>query len=155
MAKGSKVPKKLFVGIALAIAAGAIGWLAFGGIGENLVYYWTPTELRQAGDKALGTLVRLGGQVKPGSINWDKTASDLRFEVRDNGATVPVHSRFVPPQMFREGIGVVVEGRLSAKGIFESDRLLVKHGNEYKPPVKGQHKNVKALMKSVTEGDGR
>jgi len=130
---------------ALVIAAGALIFLAVGGLGDNLVYYWSPSELAAAGPS--GAVVRLGGQVKDHSI-VRHGGSDLDFVVTDGAHEVRVHSRAVPPQMFREGIGVVVEGVLGAGGVFESERIMVKHGNEYQPPKPGE-KPPAAL-----EGDG-
>ena len=124
---------KAFFVVAVLIAGGALAYLSFGGIGENLVYYWTPSELVEHGDVAQGAVIRLGGQVEAGSLKWDKEANDLRFNVTDGTTVVPVHGTGVPPQMFREGIGVVVEGTM-AGATFESDRLLVKHDNEYQAP---------------------
>lgn len=145
------MPKKAFVVAALVVIAGAIAWIAFGGLGENLVYYWTPSELVTAGEKAYGAKVRLGGQVKAGSVNWQPRETELRFAVTDGKATVAVHARSVPPAMFRENIGVVIEGSYSRANVFESDRLLVKHSNEYKAPDKHTPENIKDLMKTVSE----
>ena len=124
---------KAFFIAAVLIAGGALAYLSFGGIGENLVYYWSPTELMEHGAIAEGAVVRLGGQVEPGSLKWDKATNDLRFDVSDGTTTVAVHGTGVPPQMFREGIGVVIEGNLVGS-TFESNRLLVKHDNEYQAP---------------------
>jgi cytochrome c-type biogenesis protein CcmE len=93
----------------------AFGYLVYGGIGDNLVYFVTPTELLARGRAAYDP-VRLGGEVKPGTVQWDADALDLRFELTDGTADVAVHSRGAPPQMFRDGMGVVVEGRLTATG---------------------------------------
>jgi len=125
---------KAFFILAILIAGGAVAYLSFGGIGENLVYYWTPTELAEHGDQAQGAVVRLGGMVEAGSLKWDKAANDLRFKVSDGTTSIDVHGTGVPPQMFREGIGVVVEGTMGGNDVFESNRLLVKHDNEYQAP---------------------
>lgn len=136
---------------ALAVAVVAFLVIALGGIGENLVYYWGPAEIREAGDKAVGATIRLGGQVAPGSIVIGGGASGLQFDVTDGKAVVPVRSQGVPPQMFREGIGVVVEGTMTPGGWFESQRLMVSHGNEYQAPADGDPADVQDLMKT-TEG---
>jgi cytochrome c-type biogenesis protein CcmE len=131
-------------GRAIALAAGFVvilggfGYLLYGGIGENLVYFLTPKELLAKGDRAYGAPVRLGGQVVPGSVTWDAQALDLRFRISDGAQTVAVHSRGAPPQMFRDGIGVVVEGRYNRAGVFESTNLMVRHSNEYRAPHEGQ-----------------
>jgi cytochrome c-type biogenesis protein CcmE len=131
---------------ALGVAGLAFLAIAFGGIGSNLVYYWGPTELRAAGDKAIGATIRLGGLVVEGSVVRGDGASGVEFDVVDRkGAKVHVKSAGVPPQMFREKIGVVVEGTMTKAGYFESRRLMVSHSNEYRVPgeeYKGDMKNI-------------
>jgi cytochrome c-type biogenesis protein CcmE len=143
---------KTFAILAIAIAVGGVAVLAFGNLGKNLVYYWTPSELRAAGDKAGTATVRLGGQVEAGSVLWDGKGSDLKFRVTDGKVAVPVEAHSVPPQMFREGIGVVVEGNLGADGVFRSERLLVKHGEEYQAPD-GTNVDMQKLGSTVLGGD--
>ena len=87
--------RKLVIVLSLAIAVGVLAFLAFGGIGENLVYYWSPTELVEAGSEAQGASIRLGGLVAPGSV-VRQAGSDLQFEVTDGTSQVRVHSSAVP-----------------------------------------------------------
>lgn len=134
---------------AIAIVAGVIAFVAYGNIGGNLVYYWSPKEVHAAGGKAIGATIRLGGLVAPGSIQRASTGLDLHFKVTDGDATVPVHASAVPPAMFREGIGVVVEGTMSKAGVFECRRLMVKHDNEYRAPGAGDQRDIRELMKSL------
>jgi cytochrome c-type biogenesis protein CcmE len=131
----------------LVVAGAALAFVAFGNIGENLVYYWDPTQLVEAGDKSIGATIRLGGVVKDGTVDWNPDASELEFIVSDGAEEVAVHCSGAPPQMFREGIGVVVEGTMTKAGIFESSRLMVKHSNEYKAPEEGA--DVEDLYKTV------
>ncbi len=126
----------LIVGIVVILSG--FGYLVYGGIGKNLVYFLTPTELLAKGPSAVDSPVRLGGMVKPGSVKWDPNALDLRFELTDGQSQILVHSTGAPPTMFRDTMGVVVEGKLSKSGIFESDNLMVKHSNQYRPPAPGQ-----------------
>lgn len=150
-ASRSKKRRPLFAIGAIAVALGAFVVITAGGIGENLVYYWGPTELHAAGDKAVGASIRLGGQVRPGSIAWDGQSSNLAFDVTDGKQFVHVKSQGVPPQMFREGIGVVVEGTMGDSGHFASNRLMVSHGNEYRAPGEGEQADTRELM-STTKG---
>src|SRR3954467_15494337 len=90
---------------AFAVAVIAFLVIAYGGISKNLVYYWTPTDLHAAGDKAYGATIRLGGMVAPGSIRKTPGISSMEFDVKDGGGIVHVKSAGVPPQMFRENIG--------------------------------------------------
>ena len=75
--------------------------------------------------------------------------SMLDFDVTDRHTTVHVKSDGVPPQMFREGIGVVVEGTMTRAGYFQSDRLMVSHNNEYRAPKPGEQIDAKKLIKST------
>jgi cytochrome c-type biogenesis protein CcmE len=120
----------------LGIAGAILGVVALGGIGENLVYFWGPADVLAAGDAAIGADIRLGGVVQADS-KWDAETQDLRFSVSDQGQTIAVQATGAPPEMFREGIGVVVEGTLNPDGVFVADRVLVKHSNEYKVPDEG------------------
>jgi cytochrome c-type biogenesis protein CcmE len=136
---------------ALLVAGGALALIAWGNIGENLVYYWTPSEMLAQGAKAYGPTIRLGGVVSPGSLNWNTEHTHLDFKVADNreptAPTVGVATDQIPPQMFREGIGVVVEGTFDAGGVFKTHRLMVSHSNEYRPPKPGE--NTKNWQKSL------
>jgi cytochrome c-type biogenesis protein CcmE len=130
-----------------------VAFLAFvaisvGGIGENLVYYWGPKDVKAAGNKAVGATIRLGGQVAVGSVKWDGGTSDLEFDVTDGTAVVHVVSKGVPPQLFRDRIGVVVEGTMTPGGHFESRRLMVSHDNQYRTP-EDKNVDIKTLMRST------
>lgn len=128
---------RMFLVAALVVALGGFAVIAGSGISKNLVYYWTPSDIDKAGDKAYGASIRLGGQVKPGSVKYAR-GSALEFDVTDRKQVVHVKSTGSPPQMFREGIGVVVEGTMVRGGYFQSDRLMVSHNNEYRAPKDGE-----------------
>jgi cytochrome c-type biogenesis protein CcmE len=122
----------LLLGSAVVIAV--IAWLALGGIGDALVYYQTPTELL-ARENPIGQTVRLGGQVKQGSI--DRTTSHITFVLTDGTTDVTVVSDSLPTSSFREGSGAVVEGSLNGEGTFEAQQILVKHDENYVAPSEG------------------
>jgi cytochrome c-type biogenesis protein CcmE len=131
------------------VALGALAFVAFGQMGQNLVYYWTPGELLSAGAKAYGPTIRLGGLVAAGSLKPGQTKPPITFEVADsplpNAKKVKVTSDEIPPAMFREGIGVVVEGTYDQSGVFRGTRLMVKHSNEYRVPDGGADEWKKSL----------
>jgi len=133
--------KRLAAGAAVLAASAALIYMAFGGIEQNLVYYWDAKELLAKADTARGATIRLGGMVQKGSVEWNPTTLQLKFKVgmqsEPGGPTILVDSTGAPPQMFREGQGVVVEGRYDGQ-VFHSDRVLVKHSNEYHPPRPGE-----------------
>jgi cytochrome c-type biogenesis protein CcmE len=136
----------------LVAVVGAFGYLIYGGIGDNLVYFLSPKELLAKGTAAYDVPVRLGGQVVPGSVQWNADRLELRFRVTDGAEQVSVRSKGAPPQMFRDGIGVVVEGRYRRGGEFESHNLMVKHSNEYRAPKPGEAPHD--LYKTLVPGSG-
>ncbi len=146
------LPKNAKILAAGAVLAALVGLalVTMGGLGENLIFYWTPTEMKAAGDKAYGATIRLGGQVVVGSIKKDPAGTRLSFRVGDGTTEFDVDAEGMPPAMFREKIGVVVEGTLLRSNRFSSNRLMVKHDNEYRAPEDAQG-DAKALMKT-TEG---
>ncbi|HEV7768419.1 MAG TPA: cytochrome c maturation protein CcmE [Thermoanaerobaculia bacterium] len=157
MTESDKMRRKTrwFMVGAFAIAATAFTVIAASGINKNLVYYWTPADLHANGDKAYGATIRLGGMVAKGSIR-SIGGSAVEFDVKDATRIVHVKTSTVPPQMFRENIGVVVEGTMVKGGYFQSNRLMVSHSNEYKAPAEGHpvdRKELERMMKSVEQGN--
>lgn len=142
--------KKVLITGAVVIAA-AFAYLLYGGLDKNVVYFLTPHELLAKGTKGVDVPVRLGGQVKPGSVKWNDSTLDLHFTITDGTSDIAVASRGSPPQMFRDGMGVVVEGRYLANGVFNCTSLMVKHSNEYRPPKPGEspEKAARTLIKGA------
>jgi cytochrome c-type biogenesis protein CcmE len=142
---------------AILVAGAALAWIAFGNIGENLVYYWKPSEMLAQGQKAYGATVRLGGVVVPGSVVFNDSHTALTFTVADthkpDAPKVTVKSEQTPPQMFREGIGVVVEGSFAADQVFRTNRLMVNHSNEYRAPTDGGTLSDEAWKDSLTKAE--
>jgi cytochrome c-type biogenesis protein CcmE len=135
--------------VGLVIVLAGFAYLLTGGISRNLVYFLTPGELLAKGTTAYDQPLRLGGQVAPGSVRWDAANMDLRFVMVDTASTsrVEVHARKVPPPMFRDGMGVVVEGRMTRPGVFDATNLMVKHSNEYRAPEPGH--DASTMYKSL------
>jgi len=151
--KVRKQTRRFMIG-ALLVAAIAFVVIAGGGINKNLVYYWTPSDLYANGDKAYGATIRLGGMVAPGSIRNHAGVSGVEFDVKDAGKIVHVKSTGVPPQMFRENIGVVVEGTMTHGGYFQCNRLMVSHNNEYRAPKAGHKMSKEELEKLMKTTEG-
>jgi cytochrome c-type biogenesis protein CcmE len=151
----SQARNRLLAVGALLVAAGGLAFIAMGNIGENLVYYWSPKEVLANGDKAYGPTIRLGGIVKKDSVKWDTDRNHLSFEVADStkadAHSVRVVATEVPPQMFREGIGVVVEGTYAPSQVFTSNRLMVNHSNEYRAPE--NEDDVKKMFEQMKKQD--
>ena len=120
--------------IVLAVAAllGAV-LLAMWGLQDRAAYFVTPSDIaagRTTPDKAM----RLGGMVEKGSLKRDPDGLTIRFTVSDTNAETPVVYRGITPDLFREGSGVVAEGRLDPNGLFVADNILAKHDERYMPP---------------------
>ena len=137
------VSSKAVIFILLSVMAlGAFVYIATGQLGDNLVYYWDVPQLLNKGQAAYGANIRLGGVVVNKSVHWDNKGGDLTFQIAMHAAAktpqkVSVLAVDVPPQMFREGIGVLLEGTYNGR-VFHADRVLVKHSNEYRPPSEGK-----------------
>lgn len=140
--------------VALAVIAAGFLYLLYGGIAKNLVWDMTPNQLLAQGVDAYDHAVRLGGLVVPGSVVWDADRTGVQFHMRDvSGPEIEVHSKAIPSAMFREGIGVVVEGKYVQDGpggrpLFHATTLMVKHSNEYKPPA-GMHPKTSDMYKTL------
>jgi cytochrome c-type biogenesis protein CcmE len=119
---------RLFLIAAGGLLAVLIGFLVFN-LRDNLVYYRVPSEIVNDPDAITAGRFRLGGQVVPGTIVPD--GDEVRFEITDGTAVVLVAHTGVPQQLFREGIGVVVEGTWDGT-IFTSDNMIIKHDEQYR-----------------------
>jgi cytochrome c-type biogenesis protein CcmE len=137
---------------AVAVIVAVFAYLIYGGIGNNLVYFLTPGELLAKGTTAVDVPVRLGGMIVANSVTWDAQKVDLRFRVTDGTKEVAVHSTGAPPQMFRPGIGVIVEGKYDRQGVFQATNLMVRHSNEYHPPEAGH--SAKEAYKTLIQKGG-
>ena len=124
------MPHKSFLIPAVGLVILALGYVVFGGLDDNLVYYLTPEEaVEQRVEYPDGERFRLGGFVVEGSVT--DTDDGVAFTVVEDGVSVDVAHVGTPPQLFRDNIGVVVEGAW-AGAVFESDTLLIKHDEEYR-----------------------
>lgn len=119
---------RLILGV--VVVGAALGWVAWRGLGDSLVYYRTPTEVVR--EAAPGERVRLGGYVEPGTLRQD--GKGVRFIVSDGTTRITVVGSGGVPSLFREGQGVVVEGRYGEDGRFVADTILVRHDADYRPP---------------------
>jgi cytochrome c-type biogenesis protein CcmE len=144
--------KRPFAIVGVVAVIGVFAWLLYGGLDKNVVFFLTPQELLAKGTEGYDVPVRLGGQVKPGTVKWDDKTLRLTFDVTDGKSDVAVQSSGAPPQMFRDGMGVVVEGRFGRDHVFNSTGLMVKHSNEYRPPKAGE--KPQEMYKTLIKGSG-
>lgn len=147
MAKKSK--KKWLIG-GIVIAASVIT-VSFASLQENLVYFYTPTEATAKAAELSAQTIKVGGLVKPDSVNWKPEELSLSFVITDpNGNDIDVKHKGTPPDMFKEGQGVVVEGRIDESGrTIISRNLMVKHSEEYKKPDDHSSMNKALIEQSM------
>ena len=98
---------------------------------KNLVFFFTPSQV-VANEAPQGRLFRIGGMVEKDSVRRDGV--EVRFVVTDTAKSIPVSYRGALPDLFREGKGVVAQGRLGADGVFRASEVLAKHDENYMPP---------------------
>ncbi|SOD92662.1 cytochrome c maturation protein CcmE [Caenispirillum bisanense] len=119
-----------FVGAGmLALFAGAA--LVLTAFQDNLVFFYSPSDL-QAKQVSADQRFRLGGMVEEGTV--EKQGDTVRFKVTDYAASTPVTFTGILPDLFREGQGVVAEGKIGSDGVFVASEVLAKHDENYMPP---------------------
>jgi cytochrome c-type biogenesis protein CcmE len=118
-----------------AVLAGVTvaGALALQAFRSNVMFFFDPSQVA-AGQVPVGERFRLGGMVTKGSVQRASGSLEVRFVVTDFAKQVPVLYSGVLPDLFREGQGVVANGRLRADGTFVADEVLAKHDENYMPP---------------------
>lgn len=112
--------------IAVSVIVAALGFLLVTAFQNNAVYYLTVSELQAATPSIYGQPVRVAGNVVPGSIQRDPLSMVVNFEAEDESGRIPVTYRGVLPDIFGDGIQVVVEGKYAESGVFTAGTLLAK-----------------------------
>jgi cytochrome c-type biogenesis protein CcmE len=127
---------------------------------ENLVFFFTPSQVA-AKEVPQGRSFRVGGMVTPGSVKRQADGVTVQFVVTDTAKNVPVVYHGLLPDLFREGKGVVTQGKLGPDGVFYASEVLAKHDENYMPPAaadaikQAQSINEKAAHSLVKGGAGR
>ena len=142
----------LVVGILAGVSvAGALALRAFQ---ENVMFFFDPTQVA-SGEAPIEQRFRLGGMVRPGTVDRKAGSMDMRFVVTDFKRDVPVVYSGVVPDLFRENQGVVAHGKLGEDGVFVADEILAKHDENYMPPevaraIKDKHGGVMPVNPNPT-----
>jgi cytochrome c-type biogenesis protein CcmE len=113
------------LGVALALVLNAFN--------SNLVFFFSPTQVAN-GEAPTGRAFRIGGLVEAGSVRREADGLTTRFVVTDTAQSIPVAYTGILPDLFKEGKGVVAEGRLGTDGLFDATQVLAKHDENYMPP---------------------
>lgn len=117
----------LVLGVAVALG------LMLMALGNNLNAFYSPSQII-AGEAPLDHTFRVGGMVEEGSVIHDKESLLVTFVVTDNVSTTTVEYTGILPDLFREGQGIIAQGKLDQKGVFIADQVLAKHDENYMPP---------------------
>ena len=130
---------------ALAVAAA----LVLNAFQSNLVFFFSPSQIA-AGEAPKNRAFRVGGMVQAGSVRRQRDGLTVEFIVTDTARSIPVTYKGILPDLFREGKGVVAQGRLGTDGVFRADEVLAKHDENYMPPeakhaIDQAHKAQKTL----------
>jgi cytochrome c-type biogenesis protein CcmE len=126
-----KHQRLVLVSLAVLALGGAV-LLAMWGLSDRAAYFVTPSDIA-AGKAPHGQAIRLGGMVEKGSLTREPDGVTIQFTVSDLKAETPVRYRGITPDLFKEGSGVVAEGRMEGQ-LFVADNILAKHDERYMPP---------------------
>jgi cytochrome c-type biogenesis protein CcmE len=135
----------IVIGVLLLAAAVALVLNAFN---KNLVFFFTPSQIA-GGEAPQGKPFRIGGLVENGTLERKPDSTTVFFKVTDKAKTVIVEYTGILPDLFKEGRGVVAQGRLGGDGIFRASEVLAKHDENYMPPEAAEA--LKKAGKSVGE----
>ena len=125
--------KKLTIIIVSVAALGLSATLVLDAFQSNLVFFFSPTQVA-ANEAPQGKSFRIGGLVEEGSVKRESDGVTVSFVVTDTAKVIPVLYTGILPDLFKEGKGVVAQGKLSTDGVFRADEVLAKHDENYMPP---------------------
>jgi len=146
---------KRIVFIVTSLAAlGLAAWLVLGAFRNNLVFFFSPTQV-MAKEAPAGRTFRIGGLVENGSLKRDSDGLTIRFVVTDTANTLPVVYKGILPDLFKEGRGCVAQGKVGTDGVFYADQIMAKHDENYMPPEAAraldQAKDMEKVKNSANE----
>ena len=127
-----KVKSRIFFLSVLIVLAAVIIFVILRSLEENVVYFFSPTEIYNKANITFDKKIRIGGLVKENSVNKDNTT--INFIITDLKKEIVVSYNGIVPNLFSEGKGVVAEGKLKDRKYFVADKILAKHDENYMPP---------------------
>ena len=127
-----KVKSRIFFLAVSLISVAIVIFIVLKSLEENVVYFFSPSEIYNKTDISFDKKIRIGGLVKTNSINKNETS--INFIITDLKKEIFVSYRGLVPNLFSEGKGVVAEGKLKDKKYFVADKILAKHDENYRPP---------------------
>ena len=128
----SKTFSRFLIVLCCLAAVGAGATLIGYALRDNMLYYYSPSDVKEKSLQLSEKKMRVGGLVKDGSVSVDKL--EVKFVVTDGQEEVAVHYSGLLPALFREGQGMIALGAFKPNGVFEAESLLAKHDENYMPP---------------------
>jgi cytochrome c-type biogenesis protein CcmE len=125
--------RRLYILLLFMIGLGTAAALTLTAFRDNLVFFYSPTEIVEKNAPA-GRNMRIGGLVETGSVERAPGSTQVRFKVTDLQTAITVVYNGALPDLFREGQGVVAQGQLGGDGVFHAREVLAKHDENYMPP---------------------
>jgi cytochrome c-type biogenesis protein CcmE len=141
--------KRALIIVGVLAAVGVAAGLVLNAFNSNLVFFYTPSQIA-AKEAPQGRTFRVGGLVQAGSVVRDGVT--VQFTVTDTLQTVPVRFEGILPDLFKEGKGVVAQGKLGSDGVFAAREVLAKHDENYMPPEAAEALKQAAAAKAQTTG---
>ena len=146
---------KRIVFICAGLAAiGLATWLVLGAFRNNLVFFYSPTQV-SAKEAPVNKTFRIGGLVQQGTLKRDTDGLTVRFNVTDTASNIAVVYKGILPDLFKEGRGCVAQGRVGGDGVFYADQIMAKHDENYMPPEAAraldQAKDMEKIKNSANE----
>ena len=128
-----KRKRRLMMIILILVGVGTATALALTAFNKNMMFFYSPSQV-VAGEAPQNRSFRVGGMVKEKSLSRDKDGITARFVVHDNAKDVTIIYTGILPDLFREGQGIVAQGKLGSDGVFVASEVLAKHDENYMPP---------------------
>ena len=141
--------QRLLVVIYIVLGVSVAVGLVLYALQQNINLFFTPTQIAE-GEAPADTLIRAGGMVVDGSVKRSQDSLAVSFAVTDYQSTVTIQYEGILPDLFREGQGIVAQGKLDDKGVLQAVEVLAKHDENYMPP-----EVTEALEKSGHKGYGK
>ena len=146
--------KRITIIVASLAALGLATWLVLGAFRQNLVFFFSPTQVATK-EAPVNKTFRIGGLVENGSLKRENDGLTIRFTVTDTANTIPVVYKGIMPDLFKEGRGCVAQGRIGSDGVFYADQIMAKHDENYMPPEAAraldQAKDMEKVKNSANE----
>jgi cytochrome c-type biogenesis protein CcmE len=147
--------KRLFVILVIAVILSTVIGLVMYALQQNINLFYSPSQIA-LGEAPHNATIRAGGMVVGGSVNRQQEDLSVSFQVTDFQHNVIINYKGILPDLFREGQGIVAQGKLNNQGVFEATQVLAKHDEEYMPPevsealknAQGTIKNTQSTMKT-------